>query len=194
MKNALGEEIDVEAMLLPETALEREFLTVPEFHKGLFWGKPRFGHPEGQIVYHIREVLDNVEQLTLTKKQRERLRIITFVHDTFKYKESRTTPRDWSKHHSILARQFVENYTDDQVVLKITESHDEAYYAWQLFHIYDKPEEGTLRLKNLLEWMGDDIQLYYLFFKCDTCTGDKNPAPLKWFEKTVPGIEVVRLT
>ena len=35
------------------------------------------------------------------------------------------------------------------------------------------------------------LQLYYLFFKCDTQTGDKTQAPLKWFEREVPGIEVM---
>jgi len=39
--------------------------------------------------------------------------------------------------------------------------------------------------------VGPYWQLFYLFFKCDTSTGDKNPAPLTWFETTMEDIEVV---
>jgi hypothetical protein len=44
-------------------------------------------------------------------------------------------------------------------------------------------------LEELLRRVGGFIQLYYLFFKCDTQTGDKNQASLKWFEQKNPGIE-----
>jgi uncharacterized protein involved in tellurium resistance len=57
-----------------------------------------------------------------------------------------------------------------------------------LYHQYD---EGQARLKSLLNRIGDNIQLYYLFFKCDTRTGDKTQAPVKWFEQTIRNIEVV---
>jgi hypothetical protein len=39
--------------------------------------------------------------------------------------------------------------------------------------------------------MGYCRQMYYLFFKCDTQTGDKTQAPLKWFEQNVSGIDIV---
>ncbi|MBN8527534.1 MAG: hypothetical protein J0M02_19550, partial [Planctomycetes bacterium] len=42
-------------------------------------------------------------------------------------------------------------------------------------------------LESLLERMNYCLQLYYLFFKCDTQSGDKTQAPLKWFEKTIEG-------
>ena len=51
--------------------------------------------------------------------------------------------------------------------------------------------QGLERLQRLQDAMGPDLQLYYLFFKADTQTGDKNQAPLKWFEMVVKGIEVV---
>ena len=179
--------------LKPETPLENFFLEDPPFFKGLLWGTPRFGHPEGKIVYHIREVLDNVEKLTLSAEDRNRLRIITFVHDTFKYEEHKGSPRDWNRHHSILAKQYLEKYCDDQVILDIVELHDEAYYCWRLTQIYSQPTQSNLRLKKLLDRLGNHIQLYYLFFKCDTCTGDKNLASLYWAEKNLPGITVTPL-
>lgn len=179
--------------LQPETPLEKFFLEDPPFIKGLMWGTPRFGHPEGKIVYHIREVLDNVEKLTVSDEDRTRLRIITFVHDTFKYEEHKGSPRDWKRHHSILAKQYLEKYCDDQVVLDIVELHDEAYYCWRLFQIYSQSTQSNLRLKKLVDRIGENMQLYYLFFKCDTCTGDKNLASLYWAEENLPGITITPL-
>lgn len=192
MKNSLGEEINIGAFLKPETALEKQLITFGEFRQGLFWGKPRYGHPEGMVLYHIREVLDNIDLLEVNEETRSRLRIIAFTHDTFKYIEEKSgIPRDWSKHHSVLARKFMEPIINDKAVLDIIELHDEAYYFWRLKHLYKREEEGNSRMHEFLRRIGDNIQLYYLFFKCDTRTGDKIQAPLKWFEKTFKNIEVV---
>ena len=193
MKQIVNNKIEVETILKPETDIEKALLQHPDFYTGLLWGKPRFGHPEGKVVFHIREVLDNVDKLDVSDLQREQLRIITFVHDTFKYREDRSTPRDWTKHHSVLAKNFAENYVNDQSLLDIIEHHDEAYYAWQLHHVYKNPEAGKKRLNELLDLLGDGLQLYYLFFKCDTCTGDKTLASVHWFENVVKGIDLVDL-
>ncbi len=181
----------ISSILKPETELERQFLLDPAFREGLFYGKPRYGHPEGQVLYHIPEVLANVDQLDISKEDRRKLRIITFVHDTFKNIEDKNEPRDWSKHHSVYARKFLERFTDDVGLLTITEMHDEAYYCWRLYALYRQPEKSLERLKRLIEAVGKDLQLYYLFFKCDTQTGDKIQTPVRWFEKTVEGIEIV---
>lgn len=192
MEKTLQQRLQIESLLKPENELEAKILREPEFLRGLMWGKPRYGHPEGKILYHIREVLNNVDKLDVTPQQREQLRLITFVHDTFKHLEDKNTyPRDWSKHHAVYARKFAEKYIDDEQLLKLIELHDEAYYSWRLTHQYSKVEEGKQRLVNLLENLNGNLQLYYLFFKCDTRTGDKNQAPLKWFEKTISGIEIV---
>jgi len=92
----------IEAKLKPETALEAQIIADPEFQAGLFWGKPRYGHPEGQIINHIPEVLANVDKLPVSAEIRRKLRLITYVHDTFKHIEDKSKPRDWTKHHSIL--------------------------------------------------------------------------------------------
>ncbi len=192
MRNPLKEDAVIETLLRPETELEQIILKNDTFRKGLLWGKPRFGHPEGQVALHIREVLDNVDKLNISAEDRNRLRLITFAHDTFKYKEDKTShPRDWSKHHGVLARKFMEAYTKDDSILEILELHDEAYYCWRLEYIYRRKEDGQERLSTLLARLKNYLQLYYLFFKCDTRTGDKNQAPLKWFEKTIKNIEVV---
>ncbi len=194
MKNSIQEGIDSAALLMPECGLEQELIQMPEFYKGLMWGKPRFGHPEGRVVYHIQELLANIDRLTIEPPVRKQLRLIAFLHDTFKYKEVKGEPRDWQLHHAVFARKFAEQFISDEAVLDVIELHDEAYYCWRRHHIYRDPYTARQRLAKLLDRLeGNKLQLYYLFFKCDTCTGDKNRAPLSWFEKTVPGIEIQAL-
>lgn len=177
-------------LLQPETSLERHLLTLPEFVKGLYWGVPRYGHPEGEVYKHVREVLDNINDLSLSTYTRTQLRLVAFVHDTFKYAEDKTLPRDWSKHHGSIARRFMEDFIEDKILLNIIELHDEAYYCWRALQLHNQLQVGELRLQRLFEAVGDEIQLYYLFFKCDTRTGDKNQAPLKWFEKILPVLKL----
>lgn len=195
MKRFLEEPNALENLLQPENSLEEHLLTIPEFQYGLLWGEPRFGHPEGRVCFHVREVFDNIDLIPgLESEARTSLRLIALAHDTFKYAEDRSRPRDWSKHHSLLARKFMEKHTGDPVILDIIETHDDAYYIWlDARHEYKIPNARRTSLDLLLQRMDYCLQAYYLFFKCDTQTGDKTQAPLKWFEKTVPGIEVVRI-
>ena len=178
-------------LLQPETELEARFLEDEEFLRGLVWGLPRYGHPEGTIWRHILEVSENIDALPVDDETRRKLRTICWVHDTFKHVEHRGNPRDWSKHHSVYARHFLAKYVDDPLLLNVVELHDEAYYCWRLAHLYNDFAECDRRMDILRARVGDYWQLYYLFFKCDTSTGDKNPAPLIWFEETVDDIEVV---
>ena len=176
----------VEADLLreiirPETALESHILRQPEVVEGMAWGRPRFGHPEGEVYRHVAEVLTNVDKLErLGSIERVDLRLVTLLHDTFKFAEDKREPRDWSKHHGILARRFAEQYVKKPRVLELIEWHDEAYYCWRLDALYGKPSLSRQRLDALLHRFGDDMPFYYRFFVCDTRTGDKNQAPVKW--------------
>lgn len=191
MKESITGKVDLSAELQPENALERRLLADPGFRQGLAWGVPRYGHPEGQIYKHIVEVLANIDRLPLDAATRRRLRLIAFVHDTFKYAEDKSRPRDWSRHHGTLARRFLEPFTQDLELLTVVELHDEAYYAWRTIFLYQQPQRGQERLQQLLRRLEGARQLFYLFFKCDTLTGDKIPTPLTWFEATVDGIEIV---
>lgn len=172
-------------LIQPETALEKIILQDKSFQEGLFWGKPRRGHPEGKVIFHIREVLGNVEKVVEDDVMRQQLRLITIIHDTFKFQEDTSYPRDWDKHHALLARNFAERFIDDDTILDIIELHDEAYYCWRWENRYFRPEIAKRRKQNLLDRIGEEnMQLYYLFFKCDTQTGDKTQEPVAWFEKT----------
>ena len=178
----ISSESELAELLKPETELEWTLLQHPAFCRGLMWGEPRFGHPEGKVALHVREVMDNIERLEIDSATRRQLRLIALVHDAFKCEEDKNYPRDWSRHHSVLARKFLEAYTKDEGVLNVIELHDEAYYAWRTIHLYKNIEEGQQRFQRLLDRLGKYQSLYFLFFKCDTATGDKNQAPLRWLE------------
>lgn len=178
---SVARNINIEELINAETALELQLINEPEFRKGLIWGTPRFGHPEGTIVLHINEVLTNIDRLPIDKTQRELLRLVAISHDTFKNKEDRNTPRNWNLHHSILAKEFMVKYSDDPVLLQTIEYHDEPFYCW--LHIHRGEHELADRRLNRLLDKCLDFNLLYLFFICDTLTGDKILAPLLWLEE-----------
>lgn len=182
---------EIEQRLTPETTQEQQIIKHPEWREGAMWGKPRYGHPEGKVLYHIEEVLLNVEAVKPDTTTRQNLRFITLTHDTFKHKEHRGFPRDWSRHHAVLARQFSEQFTDNQGILDIIELHDEAYHIWKMEHQLFRKNAAKKRLEKLLRRLDNNLQLFYLFFKCDTQTGDKNQQSVEWFEATVKNIDIV---
>lgn len=176
-------------LLAPETPLESQLIRHPTILEGLVWGEPRYGHPEGKVYLHIREIYDNIDSLDVSASERESLRLIALTHDAFKYKEDKSEPRDWNLHHAMYARRFMEQYTDDKVVLDIIELHDEAYYCWRMFRIEATPEAAAERFSHFLYRIDHCLRLYYLFFVADTRTGDKVQAPVKWFESMVPAVK-----
>lgn len=172
-------EIDV------HSELEQTIIENPEWQEGLFFGKPRYGHPEGKIIAHIHEVLANVENLhwKVSLQDYQRLRLITLIHDTFKHKVDETKPKIGDNHHAVIARKFAERYINDKATLDIIELHDEAYHAWCQEYFCHNPQKAHERLQKLLARIKDHLQLFYLFFVCDTQTGDKNQESLRWFER-----------
>lgn len=180
-----GQQLDLKKIIRPETDFERQLLELPEFREGLNWGKPRFGHPEGKVGLHVREVLDNIEKLYLKPAIRTKLRTLALVHDTFKFQEVKTMARGKRVHHGKIAREFMSKYTDDAALLDILELHDESFYIWRMLELKNDVHGAMPRLKKLLESLGESLPAYFLFFKCDTETGDKILAPLRWFTAIV---------
>lgn len=180
--------LNLPQLIQPETQLESTLLTNSELVSGLNWGKPRFGHPEGKVGLHIREVLDNIEQLNVAPDTRSKLRLLAITHDAFKFQEEKTVIAGQRIHHGILARRFMKQHVKDEDFLDVLELHDEAFYAWRQITLKDDYIGGQRRLEKLMNRLGDNLALYFLFFKCDTETGDKILAPLYWFEKVVDGI------
>ncbi|MEM7106275.1 MAG: hypothetical protein AAF502_24310 [Bacteroidota bacterium] len=183
----------IEEIIAPENDLEHSIISEKSWREGALWGKPRWGHPEGKIIYHVREVLDNIDRLKVDKKRRLDLRLIAITHDNFKHLEDQSRPRNWDLHHAVYARKFAEKFIIDTQVLDVIELHDEAFYAWRLSHPFQMPDQGYLKLEKLLSRLNGNLDLFYQFFKCDTSTGDKIQTPVTWFEEIVNGIDPVYL-
>ncbi len=180
----------IESILRPETETERNILADPEFKEGLFFGKPRYGHPEGKVVFHIREVFENIDTNAGEDKElRRKLRLIALIHDTFKYKEQKARSifgRKKENHHAVFAANFAEAYVKENDVLKIIKRHDDAYYAWKETR-FGYEERSNEMLRELRDDLGSSLDLFYRFFKCDTQTGDKTQEPVAWFEEKLAG-------
>jgi hypothetical protein len=189
-------EQDIFHILQPETDLERRLISQPAMLEGLAWGEPRYGHPEGKVVYHVVDVFENIRRLSpaLGANAYRQMRLIALLHDSFKYVESKQIPRDWTRHHGILARKFAESFIQEKTILDIIELHDEAYYCWRLAVLDDEIHQADARFQWILDRCGYCFQLYYTFFRCDTATGDKTQAPVKWFEKKDLPIQKITFT
>jgi hypothetical protein len=174
---------EIRDILKPETELEKRIISDPEFIEGAGYGKPRKGHPEGQVVYHIREVLDNVDKFS-NSYNREDLRIIALIHDTFKHKVDQTKPKVGMNHHAMIARRYAMKFIQiPEYVFEIIELHDEAYNAWQQGGRkgdWYRAEKRAWELINKLQ-TEDRIDLYCAFYKCDNMTGDKEQDNYHWF-------------
>ncbi|MCO6485926.1 MAG: hypothetical protein J5I41_09165 [Saprospiraceae bacterium] len=168
-----------EAMLTPENALERSLLAHPEFRQGLYWGIPRTGHPEGPVLYHIREVLDNIDAMVLPADDRRLLRWVAYAHDTFKYREEALRLRQVRIHHGQIAADFLSGFSVPATLIQLVHWHDEAYYAWRM-HRRGEGAAATGRLHRLYDRLRPVWDLFLSFFQADTLTGDKNPEPLRW--------------
>ena len=133
-------------------------------------------------------MLDNVERYC-TPENRERLRLIALIHDTFKYKVDGYKPKTGENHHAMIARRFAEKYTTDIVVLEIIELHDEAYNAWQKGDRDNKWSQAESRANKLIARLdnidSEAVDLYTIFYQCDNETGNKGQDNLEWFKDII---------
>ncbi len=166
-----------------ETQLEKKIGADNEWQQGIVWGKPRAGHHEGQVMYHIAEVLANVDRLARTDDERCALRLIALIHDTFKYRVDPSKPRVGDNHHAVLARTFAERYLNDPALLEVIELHDEAFNSWRMGASKGRWHEAEERASRLVARLGSYLPLYMRFFCADTQTASKERDALVWFEQ-----------
>ncbi len=164
-----------------ETELERTIAADSSWQQGVAWGKPRFGHLEGAVKFHIADVLANIERQHPPLEERHQLRLIALIHDTFKYRVNDLKPKMGNNHHAHIARIFAEKYLDDSVLLDIIELHDEAYNSWRMGHYRNRWEHAEERVTNLINRLGPSLPLYVHFFLADSQTDSKDKAPVLWF-------------
>ncbi len=168
-----------------ENDLERKIAADPEWQRGVDWGKPRTGHLEGPVKYHIADVLRNIDASEPSQgdpEARRKLRLIALIHDSFKYRVDETRPKIGNNHHAHIARHFAERYITDPEILLIIETHDEAYNIWRLGYYKNRWKHAEERADQLLKHLGPSLPLYVRFFYADSDTESKNPAPVAWFE------------
>ena len=171
-------------IIQPENGIELAIINDPEFITGALYGKPRSGHPEGQVIYHIKEVLANVDKYS-TEENRKKLRLIAIIHDTFKHQVNDSFPKHGDNHHGYYAKLFASKYIKDNEALNIIQLHDEAYACWIKGFRGKKWGAGEERLKKLVKELGNSLELYSTFYRCDNETGNKTEDCYNWFlEKT----------
>lgn len=174
----------IKNIIKPENGRETAICEDTEFTKGALYGKPRKGHPEGQVIYHIEQVLDNIDKYYKDDDERAELRLIAMLHDTFKHKVDQTKPKTGENHHGRIAERFAENYCHNTNVLQVIQVHDEAYNAWQKGGRHGDWYSAKRRAEKLINDLGllGSLGLYLKFYRCDNETGDKSRDNFKWFE------------
>ena len=173
----------IKQIVKPENGIEIAIVSNADFIEGCSYGKIRPGHPEGKVIYHIKEVLDNIDKFFGESDDREALRLIALVHDTFKHKVDHKKPKVGDNHHGTIARVFAQQYTQDHMVLQIIEKHDEAYNAWSVGGRRGEWYKAEERANKLIQGLRIDggLGLYIKFYKCDNATGDKEQDNYYWF-------------
>lgn len=166
-----------------ETPLERAIVADPVWKRGAAWGWPRPGHAEGKVIYHVTDVLANVERYALSPEDRRDLRLIALTHDSLKFRVDPERSRSGENHHAARARRFAERYIDDERVLRIIELHDEGIHLWNRWRRTHDAHLIAMQLDTLLDQLGADWLLFVEFFRCDNDTPSKNPEPVLWFEE-----------
>lgn len=122
--------MNIEDIIKPETDFEKRLVRDPELRTGLMYRATGLGHPEEVVLYHVRNVLRNIDRLR-ESNARSSLRVIAMTHDTFKYLVLKDKPKTGVNNHGVLARKFLERYNLCLPVLEVTELHDAGYYAWR---------------------------------------------------------------
>ena len=174
-------------IIKPENNLETEIVNDPIFIEGASWGKKRNGHPEGKVVYHIGEVLKNIDKHYKDDYQRSKLRIIAILHDTFKHKVDRSKSKSGENHHGMIARRFAEKFENylkvQNDILTVLQHHDDGYNAWSKGNRrndWDGANKKATKLIGIL-LTEDCLELFTKFYYCDNATGNKSNDDFDWF-------------
>jgi HD domain-containing protein len=161
----------------PETELERALARDPALLEGWAWGKPREGHPEGEVGEHVGHLLDTIDEWGVPEPPRSELRFIALVHDSLKYRVQDWRPKTGENHHAMRARRFAESYTGDERILATIELHDRPYAIWR--RMRRKGESQDERVREMLARV-PDRELFLRFVELDGSTEGKRPEPVEW--------------
>lgn len=163
-----------------ETALERALAMDPVLLRGLAWGRPRPGHPEGTVGRHVRDILAAIREPD--GRRRCELRFLALVHDALKHRVRPDAGYGPDNDHAVLARRFAQRYTDDPRLLDTLELHDEPYRIWRTHG------EGNRGALEAVLARVPDLGLFLRFIELDGSTEGKDPRPLAWV-RDVAGVQ-----
>ena len=177
----------INEIIKPENGRETGICDDAEFQKGAIYGKVRSGHPEGKIIFHIKEVLENIDKFYADDEDRSDLRLIAILHDTFKHKVDQTKPKVGENHHGTIAERFALNFCHNTKVLTVIQLHDDAYNAWSAGGRHGDWYKAKRRAEKLINELNalDCLDLYLKFYRCDNATGDKSQENYEWFNDLI---------
>jgi hypothetical protein len=161
----------------PETELERRIAEDPVILRGLAWGEPRAGHPEGPVGRHVADLLARIDEWGESEPRRSELRFISLMHDALKYRVRDWLPHSGPNHHAARARRVAEGYTEDERLLATIELHDRPYSLWRRMHKTGELDEQGLRA--MLDRL-PDRDLFLRFVELDGSTAGKRSEPVEW--------------
>jgi hypothetical protein len=162
-----------------ETDLERTLLEDPVLLRGLAWGKPRRGHPEGTVGAHVADLLETIDRWGETGERREELRFIALVHDSLKYRVNNWLPRAGENHHATRARRFAERYIGDERLLAAIEQHDRPYNIWRKARRKGHTDDHAVN--EMIDRI-PDLDLFLRFVELDGSTEGKSHEPIRWLK------------
>jgi hypothetical protein len=159
----------------------QRIMTDSRYLTNIEFGRPRSGHPEGKVRYHIAELEQNLESLKargLTELQYWKLMFLIHIHDSFKAEAVPDSPISSPKSHASIARQFAAQFTKDGDLLNMVQYHDVNFALWKQFSStgsYDFERFSAL-LAAIIDW-----DLFLIFIIIDGSTKGKDPEKVRWF-------------
>jgi len=152
----------------------------PRYLKNIEYGKPRSGHPEGKVKYHIAELEENLERIAprISEEYYWKLKFVIHVHDTFKADAIPNSRIMNPNSHASLARKFASEFTADADLLNMIQFHDVNFALWKQFAAtgsYDL-ERFAVLLETIIDW-----DLFLMFLIIDGSTQGKDPEKIVWF-------------
>jgi hypothetical protein len=159
----------------PESALERALAHEPELQRGWAWGRPRRGHPEGAVGRHVAAMLAAISR---DDPLRADLRLLTLLHDTFKFRVRAGRPWSPDNDHAELARRFAVRHGCPHRIAATLELHDAPYWVWHR-------RDGDVDLLDKILERAPDRELLVRFVELDAATHGKDPAFLRWFRASL---------
>jgi hypothetical protein len=156
---------------VPESPLERALAADPLLMRGLAWGTPRPGHPEGRVGRHSADIIAGIDD---RGEQRQLLRFLALAHDAFKSSVRAADGYSRNNDHAVLARRFAERYTADARLLEALELHDLPYHIWR-----SRRTDGRAALAAALDRVPDP-GLFLRFVELDGSTAGKDLGLLAW--------------